>query len=908
VTPRHPEPVAEEPARFRRRRSLASLGMTIVGLAASIAGAQQPIGSVALGDLVQGLGVNTRVLVIGAHPDDEDTYLISWLARGRHVETAYLSLTRGEGGQNLIGNELGYALGQIRTEELLAARRVDGGRQYFTRAVDFGFSKSLAETSEQWPRELILRDVVAIIRSFRPHVIVSVWTGTDADGHGHHQYSGMIAKAGFEAAADSTLFGGVAGMPPPWAASKLYRIARVRGGFSITPNAHDTPGNVKHNVGEYSALFGRSYAEIAAQSRSQHLSQGMGMVLPLGTIWDGLSLDTSRVGLTRATDSSLFAGIDTTWSRFTPVLSPSMIAAIDSVRAAIGDARRAFDALTPAQMVYPLSRTLRLARTARQLSGCPATPDGLVLCSGIPGDLTIALNTTIDRASKALVLAAGVRVEALSTREKVAINDSVDVTMAIYNRGKSLVDLIGGEMTIEGNRRSILEVPPNATVMVAVAADSVVRLGGRVEMPAVTYPWWLLYGADQRYSVYDLQDGPGQKRGRLPREMLVGDDRLVSSSVDATLRIDGTEVDAGAVPIVHRFADPAHGEKRHPMVGVPRITTVFQSSVEYIRANVPVDRGVRIEVSSSWSKPDTVDLQLGLPPGLRADSAARRVALPAFGRVSVFFRIRGTVKQDAYKIFARAVNRSGFYQQGFIDILYDHIRPVRYYQPPEIYLSAVALNAPEKLQVAYVHGVGDNVMRMLEQLDVKVKSISPEALPMLDPAAYSTLVIGPRAFEAIEAVTASSAFIHEFARKGGTVVVQYTQNANRPGVLPFPVTFATPSADRVTDERAAVAFLDPAHRVVTAPNRITPDDFAKWGQERALYMPRTFDPRYTALFEMHDPGEQPNRGAVLVAPLGKGTFVYTTLSFFRQLPGGNPGAARLFVNLLSAGLRPGTTP
>jgi hypothetical protein len=569
------------------------------------------------------------------------------------------------------------------------------------------------------------------------------------------------------------------------------------------------------------------------------------------------------------------------------------MAVIDSMRAAIAEAQSSFDAVDPSKSILPLSRVLRFTREAQAASGCLVAGELIARC-GTP-DYMLGLMTTADRASRALVLAAGVVVDALADREKVAVKDSVGVTVSIYNRGKARVDVVGGGIGVEGIRTSFGD-----GIRAEVMRDSTLRLGGQVEMPAVTYPWWLVHGADRTYAMYDLQDAPGGKRGVLPREMLVGDDRVRSSDVTVRLSVDGTEVET-SVPIVHRFADPAKGERRHPMVGVPRITTVFQSSVEYVRANVPIDRGVRVEVTSAWSKPDTVNVQLGLPPGLRADSAARRVVLAPFGKTSVFFRIRGTVKQDAYRIFARAINRSGVYQQGFIDVLYDHIHPVRYYQPPEIILSAVDLKVPANLQVAYVRGVGDNVLRMLEQLDVGVKAIAPEALPMLDPLAYSTLVIGPRAFEANDAVTASAPFIQEFARKGGTVVVQYQQNAAQPGILPFPITLARP-ADRVADERAGVTFLDPAHRVVTAPNRITPADFTDWGQERGLYMPRTFDERYKALFEMHDPGEPPNYGAVLVAPLGKGTFVYTSLSFFRQLPGGNPGAARLFVNLLSAGL------
>jgi hypothetical protein len=530
------------------------------------------------------------------------------------------------------------------------------------------------------------------------------------------------------------------------------------------------------------------------------------------------------------------------------------------------------------------------------------------MCSGAPADLALALSTTIERASNALVLAAGVTVEALSEREKVAVRDSVNVTVAIHNRGKALVAMTGGSITVEGARTDLLPPRPDGQIMMfAVASDSSIRMGGRVEMPAVTYPWWLVYGVDQKYFVYDLQDFTGGKRGTLPREMLVGDDRLQPTSVDLILTIDGTEVNVNAGPIVYRFADPAKGERRHPLVGVPRISTLFQSSVEYIRANRQVERGVRLELTSAWSKPDTVIVQLPLPPGLGADSATRRVVLPAFGKVSVFFRVRGMVPQKEYKLFGRVSNRSGFYQQGFVEIVYDHIRPVRYFQPPELILSAVDVHVPASLNVAYVRGVGDNVMRMLEQLEVKVKGFPAEAIPSLDPAVYNALVIGPRAFEANDAAVAAIPFIHEYARRGGNVLMQYQQTANRPGVLPFPVEFGRP-VDRVTNESAAVTFLAPSHRVVTFPNRITADDFRSWGQERALYMPRTFDAAWKAIFEMHDEGEPPNMGALLVAPLGKGNFVYTSLSFFRQLPGGNPGAARLFVNLLSAGLRAGPTP
>jgi LmbE family N-acetylglucosaminyl deacetylase len=847
-------------------------------LASSVAAAQQPMGAAALGDLVESLGVNTRVLMIGAHPDDEDTNLIAWLARRKHVETAYLSLTRGEGGQNLIGDELGVALGQIRTEELLAARRVDGGHQYFTRALDFGFSKTYAETAERWPKAMILRDVVSVIREFRPQVIVSVWTGTPADGHGHHQYAGVIAREAFIAAADSSF------QTPgqaPWAAAKFYRSARGQAAAA---------GTVKFNVGEFDPLIGRSYAEIAAISRSQHLSQGMGMVSPLGTVVDAVRLDTSRVGLTWATDTSLFGGIDTTWARFANV-EPAKRPYLDSMLVAIRRLQGEAGLAHPDAMVPGLGRIVHLADYAGGLN-CHTSP--LAACNA-DADYGLAIQSTRDRASRALLLAAGVSVDAYAPREKVAAGDSVDVTVALYNRGSRRVAISSVQTKIDTAWTPVL------IDSIRVAPDSTARVTKRVLVPNQATSWWLTHGVDSAFSVYNFRQSTGSSAGRAPAEMLVGEDRLRWSGINAIVSIDGTRVEYTG-PIVYRFGDPAFGERRRPLAGVPPISIHVESAVEYARANTPFDRDIRVEVSSAWSRPDTVRVELALPAGLRADSAMRRVSLPAFGKASVVYRVRGTLEPGSYRISASAADRAGSYDQGYADVLYDHINPVRFYQTPAIRLEAVDVQVPANTHVAYLRGVGDNVQRMLEQLGLQVTAVSPEMVATLDPAMYSALVIGPRAFEASDAARAATPSVVGFARRGGTVVEQYQQIANQPGVLPYPVTLARP-ADRVTDETAAVSVLRPNDRVLNQPNRITMGDFADWVQERALYMPATFAAQWNALLRMKDPGEQPNDGAILVAPVGKGTFVYTTLSFFRQLPAGNPGAARLFVNLLSAGQR-----
>lgn len=318
-------------------------------------GAQER-GAAALGHLVQSLGVNTRVLVMAAHPDDEDTQLIAWLARGRGVETAYLSLTRGDGGQNLVGNELGEPLGAIRTEELLAARRIDGGRQYFTRAFDFGFSRNAEETLTQWVRDSILRDVVTVVRAFRPHVIVSVFSGTPADGHGHHQVAGILAREAWDISADTVRFprAATAGLGP-WTVAKFYRGAFFRNQDRAT---------LRINVGEYGPLMGRSWAEVAADSRSQHRSQGMGALQQKGVRYDLLMREATRTGPADArSERSLFDGIDTTWARFAPLMrTASQRAALAALPAAFAEARRTLDLQRPHAVIPSLVRLQRLLR------------------------------------------------------------------------------------------------------------------------------------------------------------------------------------------------------------------------------------------------------------------------------------------------------------------------------------------------------------------------------------------------------------------------------------------------------------------------------------------------------------------------------------------------------------------
>jgi len=834
----------------------------------------QERGAVALDAALSGLGTTARVLVIGAHPDDEDTQLIAYLARARHVETAYLSLTRGDGGQNLIGNQLGEVLGMIRTQELLAARRIDGGRQYFTRAFDFGFSKTLDETLEHWPKDSILLDMVAIVRAFRPHAIIAVWTGTSADGHGHHQFAGVTAREVYDAAADSVRFPAsrVGGLRP-WATPKFYR-----GRYRAT-------STLSFNVGEYDPVAGRSYSEIASISRSQHRSQGQGELAERGARIDGVRLEASRVSDPAAPERGMFDGLDTTWNRFNSVRLPdSARTALDSLAAQEASVRRARDLEHPSRMVAPLAAYVRLL--SRAMSGVRCAPLTNVQsrepsCAPLFGDLALSLETTRTRAVNALLNAAGVTVDATAPRELIAKRDTVTTTISVYNQGTQPVTV--ERVALPG------EASPSSLVARRAEPDSAFRSRLLYHADVLTVPWWLRFGRRGDTFVQPMQD------------MVVGDDRIQESGADVVLGIAGVDVPVRAGPIVYRHADPARGEVRRPIATVPEISVLLQHDVEYARANAPFERTVIVSLHSASPSPREVDVALSVPRGAKADTAVRHASLKPFGDVQLYFKVQGRLAPGRDSITAVARLGARTFSQGFVPIEFEHIAPQRYYRPARTYVESVNATFAD-LRIGYIRGVSDNVPPMLEELGLPVTELDPAALPQTNLSSYTTIVIGPRAYEANPALVANNTVLMRFVNAGGTIVTQYGQfEYAQPaaGILPYPITLVRP-ADRVTDERAAVRVIDPASPLLARPNKIGEADFAGWVQERSLYMPRTFDKQYHALFSMNDKNDPPNDAAVLVAPVGKGTYVYTTFSFFRQLPAGNPGAARLFINLLSA--------
>jgi LmbE family N-acetylglucosaminyl deacetylase len=838
-------------------------------------GAQER-GAAALAPLMEGLGTSARVLFIAAHPDDEDTQLITWLARGRHVETAYLSLTRGDGGQNLIGNELGEALGVIRTEELLAARRLDGGKQFFTRAFDFGFSKNADETYAHWPHDSLLRDVVTVIRTFRPHVIISVFSGTPRDGHGHHQVAGLLAREAYDVSGDTVQMprSATAGRGG-WTVQKFYRGAFFRA----------ESGTLRINVGEFDPVAGRSYSEIAADSRSQHKSQAFGSLQRKGVRFDLLTREASRVAAPEdpKAEQSIFDGVDTTWTRFRDVVTAAPArAALDSLSAAFAEARQGLDLLHPERSIPSLTRIERLLGAIcgpRDCSGALARDDRVV--SGPQADLMASLDVAKARVAAALVQTAGIAVEATADREIWSIGESVPVSIAVYNRGRIPVTL-----SAYGVRTDTGAAPADGERSVSIAPDSLVTVKSQVTLTTPSQAWWLArprVGAMFSPRVSGVED-----RSRpLPAEVAL---QLEIDAVPFTARI----------PVVYRYADPIKGERNLPIAAAPAITVTLDREVEYAPANSPLERPVRVHVRSAASTEREVEVSLRLPAGLVADIAQGQVKLPPGAVRTVTFAVRGRLAAGRHTLDAVATSDGQTFTSGYTAIEYDHIRTQRLYRPSTLGIEAVDLSVPRGMRIAYINGVGDNVAPMLQQLGLDVTVVDPAALPRTDLSRFGAVVVGSRAYEASEALVANNARLLDYVRDGGTMVVQYGQyEMQSPGILPYPITLARP-ADRVTIEDAPVKVLAPNAGVLTSPNRISEADFAGWVQDRSIYMPRTFDPRYASVIEMNDPGEPPNKGGILVAPFGKGTYVYATLAFFRQLPNGVPGAARLMVNLMAA--------
>ncbi|HET9604076.1 MAG TPA: PIG-L family deacetylase [Gemmatimonadales bacterium] len=838
-------------------RALRVLGLPLLFVAAPLAAQLAPAsagGLVAYAEETRMLGHNLRVLVIGAHPDDEDTELLAWLARGKGAEAAYLALNRGEGGQNLVGGELGESLGLLRTEELLSARQLDGARQYFTRAYDFGFSKTLDDTWAQWPRDSILKDVIRIVRKFRPQVIVTIFTGTPRDGHGQHQAAGWAARAAFEAAGDSTRFPELQTEEDlaAWTPLKLYQSTRFNG----------LPTTLTLKGGALDRVTGLTYHQLAMASRSRHRSQNMGQLQSLGPSAIRMALVTDRTG--KGPDG-FFAGVDTTLA---PVLGAAAARAYSAQVALI---RSQPDSLASAAL-DSATRILQAAKVASPV-----------------------LRDQARHLARARAIALGLAQDATADDARVTPGQTLAVTISAANGGVEAVTLADSLVAPSGWAVS----HGSSDGALALAPGALVSREFHVTVPSTadaTTPYFLREPRDG-----DLYRWPASARASWG-------DPFEPAPLRAALALPGDLVPVER-EVTDRTNDQVIGEVRLPVVVQPAIDVRVDRDTVLLAAGT--ERRLRLLVSVDHAARDTVrgQVTIEVPAGWREPPPQPFAFTREDERDAYSFdvTIPASARAGRYTLRAVAVTSAGRrYSEGLRSLAYNHVRPRAWTQPSSVSVVLANLTLPSLKAVGYIRGAADRVPEALVAAGVPVTLLTPAQLENGDLSRFDAIVVGPRAYEIDAALVQHNRRLMDYVKAGGLLLVQYQQyQFIQGGFAPLPLTIAQPH-DRVTDEHSPVTVLDPSSPVFTAPNRIVPSDWDNWIQERGLYFAHTWDDGYTPLLSMHDPDEAPMKGSLLVATVGKGRYVYTGLSFFRELPAGVPGAFRLFANLLA--LHPAPVP
>ncbi len=786
-----------------------------------------------------------RVLYLAAHPDDENTRLLAYLANGRHVGVTYLAMTRGGGGQNLIGTEKAELLDVIRTEELLAARRLDAASQRFTRMRDFGYSKNAGETLRVWGHEEALADVVWVIRSLRPDVIISRF-GLDPPNHGHHTASAILASEAFIAAAEPERFPeqmklGV----EPWQVDRLFR------NVSHWRENPPPPDSIELEVGDYDPRLGLGYGELAAQSRSQHKSQGFGVAGERGSIIERFV----HVAGT-AVEADILEGLDLTWSRFGAVGT--------AFATAIDEARGSLHRDLPEEALPAL---LRAHAAADALPDVPRVREA---------------RRVLDRI---IVAAAGMFVRTTADRPGAVPGGHVPVTVEVVAR-RAVAARVRRAAFSDGHSAGPVELPLGAKVLIehdlAISDDS-----------PISVPYWLAHGATAgRQQVADARL-IGDPTGPPPLEV-----ELEVELGDRSLRLRS--------PVVFAWTDRVQGERERMFHIVPPATvTPMREAVLFPNGGASTV-SLRVRAGKDGVR-GTVSL--GLPAGWRSDPASVSVELGRAGDAEVVrFSVTpgaGAVEETVVPTITVA-GEDWSWREDVID--YEHIPVQQVMRRAALRLVPLSLKLPEGT-FGYIPGSGDTVAEDLRSVGLDVETIDAEALRGGDLGRYVAIIVGIRAYNTREVVRTSHARLMRYVEAGGTAVVQYNTHSRwsplEGPIGPYPIELGR---GRVTDETAAMETVAPGDTLLMRPNPITAADFDGWVQERGLYFAESWDERYRPLFAAADPDEEPLQGSLLVTEHGKGRYVYTGLSFFRQLPAGVPGAYRLFVNLLvgsDGGLHPG---
>jgi LmbE family N-acetylglucosaminyl deacetylase len=825
------------------------------------------------------------VLMIAAHPDDERTSVLAYFARGRHMRTAYLSVTRGEGGQNLIGPEQGAQMGIIRTHELLDARKIDGAEQFFTRAIDFGFTRTAEETLQKWGHDSALSDVVWVVRNYRPDVIVLVFTGTPRDGHGQHQASAILGKEAFTAAADPkrfpeqlkyvqpwqvrrlvhATFGGGFGPPGPAGAAGGGRGGRgggrggAQGQAQNEPPAPQLPKAGSADTGSYNPVLGYSYEELAVLSRSMHHSQGTGAMRRPG----GGATEFELVAGEPAS-KDLFDGIDTTWNR-----------------------------LPGGAAVAPiLSEAVRVYEPAHPEKALPFLVKARPMVAAINDPLARAKLIELD---EAIALCSGLWAEAQAQRAEVSPGAALMVTTTLENRSHAALRFEGAAM--EGMWNELL---PNPAA--ALAPEKALALEFSKAVPATqpySQPYWLV-------------KPPTGDAYTVGEQLLVGKpDSPPVAQVRLRLSLDGVPFEL-VRPVHFRYASRAEGERERPLAIVPAVAVNLTSAVSLFPSATakPVHVAVRANVANSEGT-----LRLDAPAGWKVSPASLPFKIAAAGeQQELAFDVTPPAGESIAALRAVATTGGRDIASGMQTIEYPHI-PTQVLFPPS---NVKAVRADVKVnakKIGYIMGAGDDMPDALRQLGLDVTLLTESDLAQGDLSRFDAIVAGVRSYNVRADLKANQQRLLKYVENGGRYIVQYQtpEGGGGPGqgapgggrgqggglnLGPYPMTIPGGNTWRVTVEEAPVAFPHVDSPLLQFPNHISPKDFEGWVQERGLYFATEWDQHYQTVLSSHDPNEKALEGGELWTHYGKGVYIFTAYSWFRQLPAGVPGAYRLFANLL----------
>lgn len=843
-------------------------------------------GASGLALLLRRLQTVASVLHTGAHPDDESTDLLAYLARGQGARVAYLSLNRGEGGQNGIGPELWEGLGVIRTEELLASRKLDGAEQYFTRAFDFGFTRSAQETLEKWNQEELLEDMVRVIRMMRPLVVVNGFSGTAQDGHGQHQVAGLLTPLAIKAAADPARFPQQIRKEglQPWQVLKVYgrRFGQVTG------------ERAEFDVGIFDPVLGRSTAELAADGRSHHRSQDFGMIQVRGLQVRSFPRLQSSVEAPEK-ESSLFTGIDVTMTgiaKFAGKENERILPALNKIKEHAARALAEFRIEQPESIAAHLAAGLRELRALRSSLGnldpvSRATVDGM-------------LGRKEQEFNDALIKAHGVVVDALSNTEIVTPGESVAVTANIYlgrsaaNENKTTSSAPDVKLVAPANwyiqpLQSEQEQPSPATMIRGrEKPDLVASFRAVIPDGEFTQPYWLA-----KPRTKDQFDWDETMPRNLPFAPAV-------AHVNAVLTLSGERVVINQ-PVEYRFADKTFGEIRRELKVAPALTLTVHPALLVIPAESrDRTREISVEITHNARRATNGSVSLVAPPGWKIEADNRPLAFTRQSeKTARLFKVTppaGATGTFDLKSVAKANDHE--YTNGYSAISYPHIETHFIYHSATTKIELFDVKVASGLKVGYVMGSGDEGPTALSQLGVDVKIISPAELASGDLSIYDTIVLGIRVYEVNEDVMANNRRLLDYVANGGTLIVQYNKEEFvRGNFAPFPVQMQR--GLRVTDEQAPITVLVPDHLLFNFPNKIVEKDWNGWVQERGLYFLNEWDSRYTALLGAPDESGNLLKGGQLVTQYGKGNYIFTAYAWFRQFPAGVPGAYRLFANMIS---------